>query len=48
MRCPHCDDETDVAEDDLIAQAAHMHVKHPDIIAERQRKAARFDGWENE
>lgn len=34
--------------DDLQGQMRHMMSEHPEIVAERRREAARWDGWEQD
>jgi len=46
IRCPGC--ELELPEDDLVAQSQHMQAEHADIVDERRREAARWDGWEDE
>jgi hypothetical protein len=35
-------------DEDLLSQSAHMTKMHPEIVAERQAEAARWDGWVND
>lgn len=43
-QCPAC--EVRLPADDVRGQMAHMESCHPEVIAERRREAARWDGWE--
>jgi hypothetical protein len=45
-QCPGC--SLVLPEDDLVGQSAHMQECHPEIIAERRRESARWDGWEQD
>lgn len=40
--CPAPGCGVSLAREDLRAQAVHMETRHPDIIAERQRRASRW------
>lgn len=42
---PACDLLLD--EDDMADQMFHMISFHPEIVAERRKEAARWDGWED-
>lgn len=45
-RCPGC--EVSLPEADLAGQARHMTEQHPEIVEERRRESARWDGWEQD
>lgn len=45
IKCPVC--SLKLPEADLVAQRAHMESEHPEMIEQRRREAARWDGWED-
>jgi hypothetical protein len=45
-KCPGC--RRWLPANDWHAQRVHMESKHPDIIEERLKESARWDGWEND
>ncbi len=43
IQCPEC--PVKLPEDDIEGQSKHMMENHIEVVEQRRREAARWDGW---